>query len=127
MTTTILAWDEGYNERELPSPVADDVKTRIAALNGVDHTLVTIYRDDAHLAVGGSASDGLVVYCTFDNDVFWQLVVDGDPDTTVNVVAGGQAGSYPVTHVTPLGDALTAAEEFLTQGERAAGLRWEAQ
>lgn len=127
MTTTILTWDDGYNERDVESPGSDDVTTRIAALNGVDHTLVTIYRDGAHLAVGGSASDGLVVYCTFDNEVFWQVVVDGDPDETVSVVAGGQAGSYPATHVTTLGDSLSAADGFLKQGERASGLRWEAQ
>jgi hypothetical protein len=127
MTATILTWDEGFNERELPSPDLDDVRARIAALNGIDRSLVTVYRDDAHLAVGGSANDGLVVYCTFDNEVFWQIVVDGDPGTSMTVVAGGQAGLYPATKVVSLGDALTAAVDFLERGERTSRLQWETQ
>ncbi|MDQ4504404.1 Imm1 family immunity protein [Sinomonas sp. ASV322] len=127
MTTNILTWDEGYDERELHSPTPDDVTGRIAALDGVDHTLVTVYRNDAHLAVGGSANEGLVVYCTFDSEVFWQVVVDGDPGASVTLVAGGQAGAYPATHVTTLGDAITAAVDFLERGERAPGLHWDAQ
>jgi hypothetical protein len=126
MTTIILTWDDGYDERELQSPTPQDVTTQIAALNGLDHTLVTIYRDDAHLAVGGSA-EGLVVYCTLDNEVFWQVVVEADPEAMVTVVAGGQAGSYPATHVTSLGEATTAAVSFLAHGERASSLRWDSQ
>lgn len=127
MTTTILIWDEGYEEHELHAPTPDEVTARIAALNGSDHTLVTVYRDSAHLTVGGSAAEGLVVYCTFDNEVFWQVVVDGDPAATITVVAGGQAGAYAATHVATLGYATTAASDFLELGELASGLRWDAE
>lgn len=126
MTTTLLTWDEGYDQRELPSPGPSDVESRIQGLNGVDRTLVTVYRDESHLAVGGSADDGLVVYCTFDNEVFWQLLGETDSDEPIQVVAGGQAGSYPARHVVTLAAALTAANEFSRTGTRDAGLRWEA-
>ena len=124
MTKTTLAWDEGYDERELGCPSADDLTTQISALNGADRSLVMIYRDEAHLAVGGSASDGLVVYCTFGDEVFWQLQSMGDPMESQTVVAGGQAGSYPANLVVPLKDALAAAVEFAEHGVREPLLRW---
>ena len=127
MTTTILTWDEGYEQRELPSPSAAEVQSRIAALNGVNRTLVTVYRDESHIAVGGSASDGLVVYCTFDNEVFWQLLSNATPGGSIDVVAGSQAGTYPSEHVTTLAAAQKAAAVFLEHGDRAPMLRWKAQ
>jgi hypothetical protein len=122
--TTLLAWSDGYEERTTDAPTTAEVESRIKALDGIDHSLVTVYRDGAHLAVGGSAAHGLVVYCTDDNEEFWQLVSGGDPDTSVQVVAGGQSGSYPASHVASLGDALVAATEFLASGGRASQLRW---
>jgi len=124
MTATRLTWNDGYDERELMEPSTADVEARISALDGADRSLVTIYRDGAHLAVGGSAPDHLFVYCTFDNLEFWQLVSDGDPAATVSVVAGGQAAPYPADRVTTLPSALDAASTFLEHGVRADGLRW---
>jgi hypothetical protein len=124
---TVLAWDEGFDERSLAGPEGADVDAVIAALNGLDRTLVTIYRGEAHLAVGGSARSGLVVYCTCDNQSFWELVNDGEDETAVTVVAGGQPGSYGATCVVPVGLAAAAAGYFLDRGGRAPGLRWEAR
>lgn len=125
--TPLLTWDDGYTEHEVGSPTPDEVAVRLAALNGADRTLVTIYRDDAHLAVGGSATSGLVVYCTDDNEVFWQLMSDAPATESVTVVAGGQSAGYPANHVTSLDDAIAAAKKFLETGGRADFLRWEAQ
>ena len=127
MTTTLLVWDEGHHQRELSDPTVADVASRIAALDGVILTVVTLYRGGSHLAVGGSANGGLVVYCTFDNESFWQLLSDGDSRTAITVVAGGQAGSYPADHVTRLEHAVAAATAFLQLGTRAESLPWESQ
>ena len=123
-TTTLLAWSDGSDERTNDAPTTAEVESRIKALDGIDHSLVTVYRDGAHLAVGGSAAHGLVVYCTADNEEFWHLVSDRDPDTSVEVVAGGQPGSYPASRVASLRDALVAAREFLASGGRASQLSW---
>lgn len=74
MTTTILVWDDGSEQGELSDPTIANVESQIAALTGAARTVVTVYRDDSHPTVGGSARDGLVVYCTFDNESFWQLL-----------------------------------------------------
>jgi len=83
MTTTTLCWDEGHDRRELSDPTGADVESKIAALDGVLHTVVMMYRGDSHLAVGGSASKGLVVYFTFDNESFWQLLSDGNSNQSI--------------------------------------------
>ena len=124
---TLLTWDEGYTEHKVAVPTLAEVEARIAGLNGRDRTLVTVYCGDAHIAVGGSAASGLVVYCTDDNESFWQLISDGDAAEGVTVVAGGQSACYPANQVTMLDDAKTAAREFLQSGGRADSLRWEAK
>jgi hypothetical protein len=90
----------------------------------VPNAVVTVYRDDSHLAVGGNASDGLVVYCTFDDRSFWQLLSDGNKHDSITVVAGGQPGSYPANRLSTLEDAVAAATVFLQRGVRAESLRW---
>ncbi len=82
-------------------------------------------RDDSHFAVGGSASEGLVAYCTFDNQEFWQLTSGGDPDAETTVMAGRQTGDYPANQVVGLAEVLTAVDAFLEDGSLAVKVSWK--
>lgn len=125
MSDVLLAWDDGYGEREMAQASPEDVTACVGALNGVSKTLVTIYRGDGHLAVGGAATTGTIVYCTLDNEVFWQLVGDPDAEGAVAVCAGGQEGEYPSRFLVPVERAIEAANEFAATGARPLRGTWE--
>jgi hypothetical protein len=124
--TTLTHEGEGPDEESLAHPNAlETIRERIEELDGVDRTLVTIGRDEAHLAVGGGAASGFVVYATYDNDIFHQLAdEEASADDSVTIVAGGQAGEYPRQQVVTMDAALRAAETFATAGELAPDLTW---
>lgn len=127
MNQLVLAWDERHEERELATPTLADVAERLSALDGDSHTLLTLYRGDSHIACGGSARTGLVVYVTFDNATFWQLVNPQGEKSDVMVVAGGQVGNYPARNVVHLEAAMRAATKFFEIGELAYDEVWEKQ
>lgn len=103
------------------------VRHHVGSLDGRLRTLVTIYADGSHLAVGGGGAPGCVVYATSDDDTFFQLVDGEQPrDELVEVVAGGQPARYPRRQVVALDIAQRAAEAFALTGELDAGLTWEA-
>jgi hypothetical protein len=125
VTEFVLVWDEGCTEGENLSPTMADIVERVSRLNGVDRTLVTLYRGEGHVVCGGSAETGLVVYATLDNTEFWQLADPGAPEGEVSVIAGGQAGKYHARHVVDLGRAISAVTSFFESGTLAPGLAWE--
>ena len=127
MTDWILAWDDGFEERQADDPDWEVVEERIAALDGAHHTIVTIYRGTAHMACGGSAETGVVLYATFDNEQFWQLTNSDADDEPVSVVAGGQAGQYPRRVVVTAGQAHSAMRTFLESGVLHAVSTWVEQ
>lgn len=127
MNQLLLAWDERHAERELAAPTLTDVVERLSALDGVSHTLATLYRGDGHIACGGSARSGLVVYVTFDNETFWQLVDPCSPQSKVMVFAGGQAGDYPARHVVSIEAAIRAATTFFEAGGLTPDQIWDKQ
>jgi len=124
-----MVWDDA-DRGEVEEVLSDQaqLRDRIGSLDGDTRTLVTVYGEDAHLAVGGDSSTGLVVYATFDNEVFHQLVTGtGGGDREVMVVAGGQPGRYPAKSVVPLRDAVTAAGTFADDGRLDDRLTWVKQ
>ncbi|MPZ83545.1 MAG: hypothetical protein GEV28_25380 [Actinophytocola sp.] len=77
------------------------------------------------MACDGSAERGLVLYGTFDNDVFYQLA---DPavvsERQVTVVAGGQPGEYEERFVVDLALASQALQHFISSGSLHLDLSW---
>lgn len=52
----------------------DLVADLVRSLDGIRHTLVSLSPGgEAHMAIGGDASEGLVVYVTSDNTIFYNL------------------------------------------------------
>jgi hypothetical protein len=121
-----LVWDDA-TEGEMEESLSDTmpIRDRILALDGDARTLVILYGKDAHLAVGGDCATGLVVYATFDNQVFHQLSTgEEDGEQEVTVVAGGQPGQYPARHVVQVDDAVAAAQAFAADGRLLDCLVW---
>lgn len=59
MTARVLmVWDDGLAQRELETDDLSKVLRQVDELDGHERTLVTVYRGDAHAAVGGSAATG---------------------------------------------------------------------
>jgi immunity protein Imm1 of predicted polymorphic toxin system len=129
-----LHYDRWVERNDVGSTVAGDhlsvyaVNEAVRRLEGAERTLVTLQGPGtSHLAVGGSAATGMVVYATFDNDTFYQLTnPEAREDEIVEVVAGGQTGDYPARMVVGLSVALQAAEEFAEGGVLSSQLAWVA-
>lgn len=104
------------------------VEQLIQRLDGSRHTLVVLaHNGEAHVAVGGDARVGLIVYCTEDNDQFRNLLSATPEDTTaVQLVAGGQLGDYERRFVVSASVACQAAVEYAESGHLAKHLAWDA-
>lgn len=129
MRRLVLVRDGVGGDIELLDPTLNDLVESISALDGQVRTLVSLYEANGlgHMAIGGSAVSGLVVYVTFDNMVFWQLTRPGEPEVGphVEVVAGGQAGWYTARHVVDREAAVTAASFYYSVGQLEPGARWD--
>lgn len=68
-----------------------------------------------------------MVYATFDNCDFWNLLSVALDDDIVSLNAGGQEGDYPARHIVDLRDAQAAAQSFLEGLTLDPSLRWEKQ
>jgi hypothetical protein len=108
---------------------ADLVEGLITSLDGDLHTLVTLSPGgEAHMAIGGDASNGLIVYSTTDNKVFYNLRTDRPRQTgPVLVAAGGQPGEFDSKYVVTLAEALIAAISYAETGQLSDELNWDRQ
>ncbi len=121
----LVVWDDDLVEHELDGASVADVLDRVRELNGHTRSVVTVFVGDAHLAAGGSSSDGIVLYVSLDGSSFDQLTrgtCDGEP---IHVVAGGQAAAYESRFVVDLALAGRAVQEFMNDGGLAPDLDWE--
>jgi hypothetical protein len=112
---------------QVDNPSWDDVKKAIQRLDAKTYTIVTIQGPgEQHLAVGGGAGR-YVVYATFDNFAFWNLLNAAVGDGMALLNAGGQEGDYPVGQIVDLTQAQTAARAFFIGLQLEPSLRWEKQ
>lgn len=127
MTARVLmVWDDGLAQRELETDDLSKVLRQVDELDGHERTLVTVYRGDAHAAVGGSAATGLVLYVTMDGTTFHQLRSDQPAShDEVTVMAGGQAGGYARRLVVDAAAAKAALSPFIEQGKLDTSQSWE--
>ncbi|RZS91789.1 immunity protein Imm1 of predicted polymorphic toxin system [Motilibacter rhizosphaerae] len=115
-----LAWEPDWDEAT--------VRQLVDELDGVERTtLVLTGPDDAHLAVGGSAAAGLVVYVDYDGDVF-VLAAGPDSDELLPLVVGeGQVQEYPLRYVVAPDVAVRAAWHFALTGDLDDAVEWHTQ
>jgi hypothetical protein len=104
-----------------------DLDRALERLDARTYTIVTIQGDgEQHLTVGGGAGQ-FVVYATFDNDEFWNLV---RPESATGVVwlnAGGQEGDFPAAQVVAKEQAQAAGRIFLNSGRLDPSQQWQKQ
>lgn len=121
-------WDGPHNsEREVSTPTTEEIREAIEQLDAERHSLVTLHANgDVTIAVGGG--DGrFVVFATFDNQLFYNLLGPGDPAKLVEVFVGGQIGEYPENTVVDRSSALSAAMTFAQTGELDSRFSWAEQ
>lgn len=115
------------DEWHVDAPSCDEVSKAIERLDAKAFTMVTIQGPgEQHLAVGGGAGR-YVVYATFDNCDFWNLLAATVDDRTVLLNAGGQEGDYPACQIVDLDQAQRAARAFFEGLQLEPSLRWQKQ
>lgn len=125
-------WDTGDGEgAEIANPELEDIDAAIRGLDGDRRTLAILAVDgsDTHMAVGGGERGTYIVYVTYNNEEFFNLI---DPDAPssedkVTLYIGGQEGDYATKYCVNLGIALQAAVGFAVDGSLDRSLAWERQ
>ena len=124
-------WEDVRNYEEIvETPTTDDFDRLLNRMDGQVYTMILLQREgDAHMGIGGG--DGkYVVYATFDNETFWNLIGPEGPEGEPRAImlnAGGQEGEYPARQVVSQDRARQAGHAFLATGELDRSLRWEVQ
>ena len=107
------------------SPV--DLESVLDRLDARTHTIITIQGEgEQHLTIGGGAGQ-YVVYATFDNDQFWNLLRSQPASGTILLNAGGQEGDYPAEQVVTKEQARAAGLVFLHAGRLDPSQQWQKQ
>jgi Immunity protein Imm1 len=102
------------------------IEAAIRELDGQRKTLVTLEIDDeTHMAIGGGNENNYIVYATFDNKSFYNLIDHYRSDTDKAIVVGGQMGIYPAQSCIKLDQAIQAAKTFALTGKLEPALNWE--
>lgn len=119
MFVTSLEFDGSTGEcaeQTIDAPSWEQIKATIQALDGRTRTLVVLSGPgEAHMGIGGGKENHYVVYATFDNESFFDLVGDRS-NATITMVCGGQEVSYDVEECADLEQTLKAAQAFATEG-----------
>lgn len=104
-----------------------DLARALERLDARTQTIVTIQGDgEQHLTIGGGAGQ-YVVYATFDNDQFWNLLRSQPASGTILLNAGGQEGDYPAQQIVTKEQALGAGLAFLDVGALDPTQQWQKQ
>jgi Immunity protein Imm1 len=123
-----IATDSPAGSVEVPwEPDWDDatLTALVEQLDGVERTaLVLEGPHDTHLAVGGSAAAGVVVYVSYDGETV-ALAAGSDEPGCRTVVAGGTVVDYPLRYVVDVPVAVQAAWHFARTGKLDPDLRWD--
>jgi hypothetical protein len=121
-------WDGDYNfEWRDEGASRNEFEYALGRLDAKTYTLLTIHAEgDAHLTIAGGNGQ-YVVYATFDNEDFWNLIRSEDAGGTVILNAGGQEGDYPARQVVGMPEAHVAGLFFLDFNHLDSSHNWEKQ
>jgi Immunity protein Imm1 len=120
-------WKGVLNEEWHVDATWEDVERALNRLDAHEYTIIAIQADgEAHLVIGGGAGH-YVVYATFDNNEFWNLLSAQTSARVVLLNVGGQEGDYLTKQVVTVDLAVAAAKTFFLHGELDPSLLWERQ
>jgi hypothetical protein len=121
-------WEGVMNhEWRIEQPSQQDMEQALQRLDAETYTMMTIHGEgERHMTIGGGGGQ-YVVYATFDNEEFWNLLSPQDEQGVVLLNAGGQEGDYPSGQIVNLEEACAAARTFFCQQRLDPDLRWTKQ
>lgn len=121
-------WIGVYNQEwQHESPSSNAFSGALRNLDALKHTMLTIHaNDEAHLTIAGG-NGRYVVYATFDNEEFWNLLGTDTSTEMVMLNAGGQEGDFPARQVVDLNQAMSAGLAFLGSRQLDSSQGWERQ
>jgi Immunity protein Imm1 len=119
-------WDKSVDEDEdVPNPSWQQIESAIRALDGKRRTMAVLSAGgEWHLAVGGGSANRYVVYMTFDNMSFLNLLSRDKADQKVTLFVGGQDSLFPDNAVVDITLALRAAKAFAETGQPDPSCKW---
>jgi hypothetical protein len=119
-------WEGVMNhEEEIERPTPADFGHLLDRLDARTYTMIVLDAGgEHHLTIGGGAGQ-YVVYATFDNEEFWNLLRPELVAGTIMLNAGGQEGDYPAAQVVDKAYAAQAGRTFLMTGRLDSSMRWE--
>jgi hypothetical protein len=125
LSTDLWGGPTDGEDDDVSAPSWKQIEAAIRALDGKRRTMVILGADgESHLAIGGGSSDRYVVYMTFDNMRFFNLLSRNRADKTVTLFVGGQDSLFPDNTVVDLALALRAAKTFAETGHPDPSCKW---
>jgi immunity protein Imm1 of predicted polymorphic toxin system len=125
LSTDLWGRPTDVRDDDVPAPSRQQIEAAIRALDGKRRTMVTLGGDgESHLTVGGGSPNRYVVYMTFDNMEFLNLMSHDRADKTVTLFVGGQDGPFPDNTVVDITLALRAAKAFAETGQPDPSCKW---
>lgn len=125
------SWDTRSGPVTVDSPTPEQVSDAVRALDGTDHTVVSVFRGPARLDVVGDARSAVLVLQSDDHEdhrTHWHHVTsprEADrEEPEVEVAVAGVTGHFRRHQTTTAENALVAVEHFLTTGDRTPRLEW---
>jgi hypothetical protein len=114
------------DEEELIDPSWSQIHSAILRLDGDTLPLLGLDagKEAPHMSTGGGKSGRYVCYITFDNQQFYSLVQEAQPNTIIRLIVGGQEGDYSAEQCVDLAYVLQAARLFADAGQLDRSLKW---
>jgi hypothetical protein len=125
LSTDLWGGPTDVGDADVSAPSWNQIETAIRALDGKRRTMVILGGDgESHLAIGGGSSNCFVVYMTFDNMHFFNLLSRDRADKTATLFVGGQHSQFPDNTVVDIALALRAAKTFAETGQPDPSCMW---
>lgn len=122
-------WTGNINNGEsidLSSADFSIVLEKFTQLNQKEFTQLILGGDNDYLIVGGGNGHYVCTFSTRDNDEFYNLVSEAaTEDDDIDVVTGGQAGTFPAAIVVDKDAVLHALKYYFKNQKMSPDLRWE--
>ena len=110
----------------LLNPSWEDIDAAIRKLNGGEYTIVRLQgKDEAHMAIGGGGHGRYIVYATFNNEEFFNLLCDDKAIGSVLLFIGGREQDLPMETVVEVDLVFKAVKTFVERGELESNLQWK--
>lgn len=115
--------------KAVESPTWEDVEEMILHLDGQSRTLVTFgnYEEGYYMAIGGGENGVFIAYVSYDDEErIYHLVNQNDGgNDLVELVVGGQRGSFPVKACVTQDMVISAAKRFFQAQTLDPNRKWE--